>query len=139
MDENIPKEAVVFMENKLHWDVRYVPWNKELQEKEDLYHYRKARKEKRILLTRDKDYLDPCWFPFHRSMGIIVVEEKNTKRLIHILQLLSKFFDELWEKNLPYLSSLKIKASLSGVKVSYQKDREGIEEKFYPWPNSHLP
>ncbi|MCD6256812.1 hypothetical protein J7J45_01955, partial [Candidatus Aerophobetes bacterium] len=91
------------------------------------------RKERRILLTRDKDYLDPHWFPLHRTMGIIIVEEKNTKRLIHILKLLSKFLDRAMQENSHYLSSLKIIASLSGVKLSYLGERGNVEEKFYSW------
>jgi len=133
VDENLPKKVVFFMENKLRWDVKCVILDDNLQGKKDLYHHRKARKERRILLTRDKDYLDPHWFPLHRTMGIIIVEEKNTKRLIHILKLLSKFLDRAMQENSHYLSSLKIIASLSGVKLSYLGERGDVEEKFYSW------
>jgi len=55
-DENIPLEGVKFLRAKLHWDVRYACEEENLREKEDLYHHRRARKEGRVLLTRDRGY-----------------------------------------------------------------------------------
>jgi len=131
-DENIPLEGVKFLRAKLHWDVRYACEEENLREKEDLYHHRRARKEGRVLLTRDRGYLDSQWFPFHRSAGIILLEEKNTEKFIYILSLLSRFIDKILEKNPRYLSSVKLRVSLQGIKV-YRKTQGNIKEKFYSW------
>ncbi|MBE0478248.1 DUF5615 family PIN-like protein [Candidatus Aerophobetes bacterium] len=133
VDEDIPCEVVKYIRDKLHWDIIYVCEEKDLQGKEDLYHHRKARDEKRILLTRDKDYLDPCRFPFHKSAGIIIIEEKNTDKMIYILSVLSPLLQKtLKEKSHP-LCFIKIIASVCGFRLRYQETGGEIKERFYPW------
>jgi len=137
VDENIPSAVVKFIRDELHWNTKYVCEEKHLQEREDLHHHRKARREKRILLTRDKDYLDPYRFPFHKSAGIIIIEEKNIEKMTHILRLLSYFLEKiLKEKPHQPFSFTKMIASTSGVRLRYQETTGKVKEKFYPWENN---
>jgi len=132
-DENIPFKVVKFLRNTLNWDVKYVCEDKNLKEKSDLYHHRAARRKKRVLLTRDRGFLDTHWFPFHRTAGVIVLEERNTKRIISSLLLLARFMDKYWNENSTCLSSIKLKVDLKGVTVVDQGVKGEKKEKFYPW------
>lgn len=137
-DENISRRTVKFLRDKLGWDVRYACEEKNLRGKEDLYHHRRARKEGRILLTRDKGYFNPYLFPLHRSMGIIVLEEKSLgKKSTHILSLLSRYLCRILAENPGYLLSTKLMVSSQGVKIISQKRGEdrgrGVEEKLCSW------
>lgn len=133
VDEDIPSGVVKFIRDKLCWDTKHVCEEKDLQEKGDIYHHRRARQERRILLTRDKDYLDPRRFPFHKSQGIVVIEEKNTERIIHILHLLSNFLRDVLGEIFSRFSFFKIIASTSGARLRYQEGEDRIKEEFYPW------
>ncbi len=121
------------MRNTLHWDIKYVCEQESLREKKDLYHHKKAREEKRIILTRDKDYLDPYQFPYHKSTGVIIIEEKEVKKIVYILHLLSCFLEQMLKEQLYHFPFFKMIASTSGARLRYQKITEEIEEKFYPW------
>jgi len=132
-DEDIPSAVVKFMRNTLHWDIKYVCEQKSLQEKKDLYHHKKAREEKRIILTRDKDYLDPCRFPYHKSTGVIIIKGKEVKNMVYILHLLPCFLEQMLKERLYHFPFFKMIASTSGVRLRYQEVTGKIEEKFYPW------
>ena len=134
-DEDIPSAVVAFMRDTLYWDITYVGEQEDLREKEDLYHHRRAREEGRILLTRDKHYLDPWRFPFHKSSGVIILEEKNTQKMIHILRFLPRFLEQVLRERLRHRSFFKIMVSSSGAKLRYQDVSGAIEEEFYPWTN----
>lgn len=133
-DEDIPLEVVKYARDELGWNVTYICEQKNLQGKEDIYHHRRARDEKRILLTRDKDYLDPCKFPFHKSRGIIILEGKNTGKMIYILSLLAPLLQERRH----FLCFIKIIASSSGFRLRYQETEGEIQEKFYAWTENFL-
>lgn len=133
-DEDIPARVVQFLRNEFSWNVRYVCEEENLQKKDDLYHYRRAREENRIILTRDKDYLDPIRFPFHKSSGVIIIEEKNVDRMISLLHYLPSFLKTILKgrsRNRP--SFLKIIFTISGARVRFEGKKGVIEEKSYSW------
>lgn len=132
-DENIPREVVEFMRESLQWDVRWVCEEERLKEKSDTYHHRRARTEGRIILTRDRDYLDPVRFPYHKTGGIITVREKNTKRIIKILGVFSPLFEKFLAEGKNLSPFFKMVVSSSGVSIRYQKGEGKIGEDFYPW------
>ena len=135
VDENIPLSVVKFMRGKLGWNVKFVTEEENLREKKDIYHHRKARKEGRYLLTRDRDYLDFNLFPLHRTGGIIILEEENTKKLKKVIGLLSLFIEKNRGTGL-FSLPFKAKASLSGIEIFYQTSGENIKRDFYPWSSN---
>lgn len=133
VDEDIPSCVVKFARENLRWDARYVCEKEKLREKKDTYHHRKAREEKRLLLTRDKDYLDPVRFPYYKSSGVIIIEERNAENMIGILPLLSALLQKMLKQNPRYFSFTKMIISTRGIRLRYQETEGRIEEKLYSW------
>lgn len=46
--------------------------------REDLYHYREARKQRRVLVSHNDDFLDNEKYPLHETEGVIVVKRKQS-------------------------------------------------------------
>jgi len=56
----------------------------------DEFHYRRAFKTKRVLLTKDKGYLDSERFPLSQTRGVIVfnIDTSNTKEIARALEVI---------------------------------------------------
>jgi len=70
-DENIEKETIESL-RRANIDVLWIAEDNSLRkQKDDLYHYKKARKLKRYLLTKDRDFWSDSKYPLHESPGVI--------------------------------------------------------------------
>jgi predicted nuclease of predicted toxin-antitoxin system len=76
-DNNVPTAVATRVRDKLGWDVFAVAEQTELQSKDDEFHYQNARNLKRLLFTRDADFLDDRRYPLRESPGVIVLSTCN--------------------------------------------------------------
>jgi hypothetical protein len=84
-DANVPNGVVVYMRERLLWDVLFVLEHDELRRAPDIQHYRLARQLGRTLVTLDHDYLDDRRFPPGESPGVLVLsapDERWLRRLV---------------------------------------------------------
>jgi hypothetical protein len=84
-DANMPNGVVLFMRDRLAWDVLFVIEHDDLRRARDIEHFRLARQLGRTLVTLDRDYLDDRQFPPEESAGVIVFcvpDERWLRRLL---------------------------------------------------------
>jgi hypothetical protein len=90
VDANMPAGGVVYMRERLGWDVLFVMEHEDLRRARDLAHYRLARQLRRTLLTLDRDYFDDRQFPPQESGGVIVVTASDERALARVLTLVDR-------------------------------------------------
>jgi hypothetical protein len=84
-DANMPNGVVLFMRDRLAWDVLFVIEHDDLRRARDIEHFRLARQLGRTLVTLDRDYLDDRQFPPEEGAGVIVFcvpDERWLRRLL---------------------------------------------------------
>jgi hypothetical protein len=84
-DANVPAGIVVFMREKLKWDVLFVMEHPDLRRARDTEHYRLARQLRRTLVTLDRDYLDDRDFPPQQGAGVLVIAAPDERGLAKLL------------------------------------------------------
>ena len=85
-DANVPSGIVVFMREKLRWDVLSVMEQPDLRRARDAEHYRLARQLRRTLITLDRDYLDDRKFPPESGSGVLVIAAPDERGLAALLK-----------------------------------------------------
>ena len=84
-DANMPNGAIVFMRERLQWDVFFVLEHEDIRRARDTEHYRLARQLGRTLVTLDHDYIDDRSFPPAEGAGVIVFSAPDERRLRTLL------------------------------------------------------
>jgi hypothetical protein len=84
-DANVPAGLVVFMRERLRWDVLSVMDHPDLRRARDIEHYRLARQLRRTLITLDRDYLDDRKFPPDQGAGVLVIAGPDERGLAKLL------------------------------------------------------
>jgi len=84
-DANMPFGVVVFMRDRLGWDVLFVLEHPDLRRARDIEHFRLARRLGRTLVTLDRDYLDDRLFPPEEGAGVIVFSAPDERWLRRLL------------------------------------------------------
>ena len=85
-DANMPAGIVVFMREKLKWDVLFVMDQPDLRRARDIEHFRLARQLRRTLVTLDRDYLDDRKFPPAEGSGVLVIAAPDERGLAALLK-----------------------------------------------------
>jgi hypothetical protein len=85
VDANIPFGAVVFMRDRLNWDVLFVVEHDDLRRAPDVEHYRRARELGRTLVTLDRDYCSDRRFPPAESGGVLIFSVPDERALTTLL------------------------------------------------------
>lgn len=85
VDANVPAGLVVYMRERLKWDVLFVLEEDELRRAADLRHYRVAQQLRRTLVTLDRDYLDDRRFPPGATAGVLVMSAPNERAYAELL------------------------------------------------------
>jgi hypothetical protein len=85
-DANVPAGIVVFMREKLKWDVLFVMDQPDLRRARDIEHFRLARQLRRTLVTLDRDYLDDRKFPPAEGSGVLVIAAPDERGLAALLK-----------------------------------------------------
>ena len=105
VDANVPAGLVLFMRQRLRWDVLFVIEHDDLRRARDYEHYRLAHDLRRTLITFDRDYLDDRKFPPAESGGVIVLTAPEERGYVALLQRIdAEFFQperERSERSLP--------------------------------------
>ena len=85
-DANVPAGIVLFMREKLKWDVLFVMDQPDLRRARDIEHFRLARQLRRTLVTLDRDYLDDRKFPPAEGSGVLVIAAPDERGLAALLK-----------------------------------------------------
>jgi len=128
-DNNIPTAVATRVREKLKWDVFAVAERPELQSKDDEFHYRNARKLKRLLFTRDTDFLDDRRYPLRESPGLFVLNTRNDVDDICFAMEASAFsLVEAYRKIPDFGSQMKATMNLEGHRIRFiTKSSEVVE------------
>ncbi len=106
------------------------------QDQSDEFHYKRAFKTKRVLLTHDKDYLDNERFPLSQTNGIIIfnIDTDNTSEIARAIEVvdvvLAKISPILKEKKVLLNSDYSltfIKRVWDGCDFSIEKTRYRLD------------
>jgi predicted nuclease of predicted toxin-antitoxin system len=103
------------------------------QNQPDEFHYKRAFKTKRVLLTHDKDYLDNERFPLSQTNGVIIfnIDTDNTSEIARALEVV----DVILAKISPILKEKKVLLnsdySLTFIKRVWDGGDFSIEETRY--------
>jgi hypothetical protein len=84
-DANVPAGLVVYMRERLQWDVLFVLEEEGLRRAPDVKHYRLAQQLRRTLVTLDRDYLDDRRFPPDEGAGVLVISAPDERELSALL------------------------------------------------------
>jgi len=117
-DANIEKEMVESL-RRANLDVLWIAEDKSLRrQKDDSFHYNKARQLNRYLLTKDKDFWSDSKYLLHESLGVIIVTTQNKDVGSLIVRLLRKLIQDYNPLSDPlYLDGIKVKLSESGISL----------------------
>jgi predicted nuclease of predicted toxin-antitoxin system len=85
-DANVPAGLVMFMRERLKWDVLSVIEQPDLRRARDIEHFRLARQLRRTLVTLDRDYLDDRRFPPAEGSGVLVITAADERGQAALLQ-----------------------------------------------------
>jgi predicted nuclease of predicted toxin-antitoxin system len=132
-DENISAELVAFARKRFGWDVVYACEHTALCGRSDSFHFQEARRCGRLLLTRDKHFLDPVRFPHHKCLGIVVLEGTTTGELEKILVCLVQFLHSSPFNVETFSRFTKLVAARDYLRVRRMGPGEEIVEKIFPW------
>ena len=132
-DENISRELVTILRRRVGWDVVYACESETLRGQSDLFHFQEARRTGRLLLTRDKHFLDPARFPYHKCVGIMILEGTTSSELETILLRLVKFLRSSLLRDATFPRFAKLIASRGNVRVRKAGPEDAIVEKSFSW------
>jgi Domain of unknown function (DUF5615) len=85
-DANVPAGVVSAMRHELGWDVLFVLEHDDLRRASDARHFSRAIDLGRILVTQDRDFLDPGRFPPDLAPGVIVCVASDERTLLRLLR-----------------------------------------------------
>jgi len=118
-DNNIESEIVAFLRQS-KMDVVYVAEDPKLKkEKDDRFHFNRARKLKCILLTHDEDFWNDKKYPLHLSPGLILLASKGLEVNKYLPILFRKLFQETINdvRDPLFLEKIKTKLSDDGIVI----------------------
>lgn len=87
LDENFPTECV---ESFSKFDTKHAVLDFDYDEREDKFHFDFAVKEKRILITLDRDYENDIKYKLSETFGIIIISTPSPVTPLRITQVLNK-------------------------------------------------
>jgi hypothetical protein len=100
--------------------------------REDLHHYREARKLRRVLVTHDDDFLDDEKYPLHETEGVIVVKRRQSLEVqaLALEKLLMWFRGGADGNGMSTLGRFKVELSVDGFHYS-RRLADGSSEEGY--------
>ena len=90
-DANVPAPLIIFMRERLRWDVLHVLDEPEWRRATDLAHFGRARELGRTLVTLDHDFLEDRRFPLPASPGVIVLNGPTDSALRKLLSEVDRY------------------------------------------------
>lgn len=117
-DANIEKDIIEAL-RKANIDVLWVIENNSLRkQKDDMFHYKKAKQLGRYLLTKDEGFWSDRKYLLHESPGVIIVKSQEREMGALLVRLLRKLLQDYNPLNEPlYLQGIKVKLSDSGINL----------------------
>lgn len=129
LDENFPQECIAGFSK---FDPKHAVLDYGLLHREDIFHYAYARKERRVLLTLDRDFEDDIEFKLNQTFGVIIISVSSPAVPERINGVSKRLVKLLSTKSLGSLKSCKIFATINGWTIWYLENGQKIKEN-YPW------
>jgi len=134
-DNNIEQSIVEFL-RKSNLDVLWITEIPNLRkQQEDIFHYLKARKLRRYLLTRDLDFWNDQRFPLKNSPGVVIITTEDTSIVNYLPMLLRKLINDY--NTLPeplYLDGVKLKLGLESIVIKMvDRDTQRVTTESWNW------
>ncbi len=92
-DADVPAQVVAYLRQRGHKCITAAEMG--FERRDDAFHYAYAKRQRRILLTLDKDFLNLRKYPLQRHPGIIVVEPGVLGGPKAIQEILRRLFQHL--------------------------------------------
>lgn len=132
-DENIEKEIVTYLRNA-RMDVVWVIEDPSLRaQKDDTFHYEKARQMKRYFVTKDEGFWSDERYPLHQSPGVIIVTTQDKDMGAHLILLLRKLLQDFNPLVEPlYMDRVKVRLSESGFALKFvdnETSKRSVEQQ----------
>ena len=89
LDENIPAPTVDYLKRRGH-NVRHAALDLGYSPRDDAFHFQEARRERRILLTTDRDFENNRLYPLHLTYGVIIIAVPDQLPYHHLNNVLDK-------------------------------------------------
>jgi predicted nuclease of predicted toxin-antitoxin system len=131
-DENIDEPLVIQL-RKAGFDVLWVLQSQTLRrEKEDEFHYRKARELERYLITRDLDFWSDTQFPLHESPGLILLA--GARREDELLVKGLRFVMDTYTEVAVGLQQMKVRLTQEGLTIRLLNfETQKKQTTFWSW------
>ena len=129
LDENFPPECITDFSK---FDPKHAVLDYGFMHREDIFHYESANKEKRILLTLDRDFEDDIEFKLAKTFGVIIISVPSPavpERIKRVSKKLTKF---LKAQIFDSLKGYKIFATEDGFTTRYIQNGKKVKEH-YSW------
>jgi predicted nuclease of predicted toxin-antitoxin system len=121
LDANFPRNIVKVLETSSNWRRKckiYSASDLGFEKKDDLFHFGYCRKNKLVLVTLDKDFMDDSKYPFSEIPGIIRIAGKKNDA-VTILTNLRQLLDFLSLFSFPrsFIGDTKFEVTSSGCLI----------------------
>lgn len=127
MDENFPPGCI---QKLAHFDVKHAVLDYDFSGREDKFHFEFSKKEKRILVTLDRDYENDRDFPLQDTFGTIIISTPSPITPEKINKVLTKLRKLLRRIGFDNLKGAKIFATQKSWTKWYIKDGEKLKENY---------
>jgi len=134
-DNNIEQSIVKFL-RKSNYDVLWITEIPNLRkQQEDIFHYLKAKKLRRYLLTRDLDFWNDQRFPLKNSPGVVIITTEDTSIVNYLPMLLRKLINDYNILPEPlYLDGVKLKLGLESIVIKMvDRDTQRVTTESWNW------
>lgn len=134
-DNNIEREIIEHLRHS-NMDVLWIAEVPDLRkQQDDTFHYQKARRLSRYLLTRDLDFWDDQRHPLQCSPGVTIINTDNVISAKYLPILLRKLIQDYNPLPEPlYLDGVKIKLDPDGITLKMvDHDTQKVTTESWSW------
>ncbi len=133
-DADIPSSVAERVRTKLRWDVVSAQEQADLRRRDDEFHYKNARKLRRILFTLGKDFLDDRRFPLHQSPGVFVLQasQDDPDDIFHAIHVAAMTLTEAYRRIPGFHLQMKVTMTLDGQRIRYITNDSKVHELLAP-------
>lgn len=118
-DEDVEKEIVDNLKSG-GCDVLWVKEDSNLRNRDDIFHYKKAKNLQRYLITKDSGFWSDRKYTLHHSPGVIIIATQGIDIGSLLVWLVKSLIQDVESNDDPiYLDGVKVKVSKEGITLKY--------------------